>query len=94
MPGLHTAPPASLCSLAAASLSITQSDGAVAAVQLLEFHGDAVDGAAVAGAWLSCLPLTVDEVEARVAHEQLVRTVEQSDPRRAPELSRAFSGCC
>lgn len=50
--------------------------------QVLEFHGDgAADGAAVAQAWLSCLPLMVDEVEARVAHEQLVRLVEKSDPR-------------
>ena len=51
-------------------------------MQVLEYHGEAaVDGPTVAQAWLSCLPLTVDEVEAAVAHEQLVRLVEKSDPR-------------
>jgi hypothetical protein len=50
-------------------------------LQLLEFHGEAVDGKAVASAWLGALPLTADELEAAVAHEQLVRLVEASDPR-------------
>lgn len=49
--------------------------------QMLEFHADAVDGKAVAAAWLGALPLMADEMEANVAHEQLVRMVEASDPR-------------
>ena len=60
-------------------------------MQVLEFGaGDsAVGGPGVAQAWLSCLPLTVDEIEARVAHDQLVRLVERSDPRSAFAAPRA-----
>ena len=50
--------------------------------QILEFHADGLgDGKAVAAAWLGALPLSADEAEATVAHEQLVRLVEASDPR-------------
>lgn len=56
---------------------------AILPLQMLEFHGGAVDGKAVAAAWLGALPLTADELEAAVAHEQLVRLVEASDPRWA-----------
>lgn len=42
-----------------------------------------MDGKAVATAWLGALPLRADDVEAAVAHEQLVRLVEASDPRCA-----------
>ncbi len=40
-----------------------------------------MDSTAVAEAWLSSLPLTVDEVEAQGSHALLVRLIEQSDPR-------------
>lgn len=49
--------------------------------QVLEFQADAVDGKAVAATWLAALPLTTDELEGTVAHEQLVRLLEASDPR-------------
>ena len=53
------------------------------ATQILEYQSDAVDSAAVAEAWLTSLPLTVDEVEAQGSHALLVRLIEQSDPRHA-----------
>ena len=51
--------------------------------RVLDRHGDAVDGATVASAWLSALPLVEDRVEARATHAQLVRLVEASDARCA-----------
>jgi hypothetical protein len=62
-------------------------------LQMLEFHGEAIDGNAVATAWLGALPLTADELEAAVAHEQLVRLVEASDPRYAPVCSVLAQHC-
>jgi len=57
-------------------------DNAVSALgRILEFHGDAVDGAMVAGAWLGALPLTGDAVEAVVQHAFLVRLLEARDAR-------------
>ena len=59
-------------------------ENAVAALgRVLDRHGDAVDGAMVASAWLSALPLVEDRVEARATHAQLVRLVEASDARCA-----------
>ena len=60
---------------------------------MLEFHGEAVDGKAVAAAWLGALPLTADELEAAVAHEQLVRLVEASDPRCDAWAVSACASC-
>ena len=63
--------------------------------RVLERHGDTVDGAAVASAWLSALPLVEDRVEARATHAQLVRLVEASDARCVlPALGeRGAAGC-
>ena len=64
--------------------------------QVLEFQSDAVDSAAVAEAWRSSLPLTVDEVEAQGSHALLVRLIEQSDPRCSCDcmLSRSALLAC
>ena len=48
---------------------------------MLEFHSGVVDSKLLATTWLPALPLESDEAEATVAHEQLVRLVEASDPR-------------
>lgn len=57
-------------------------DNAVSALgRILEFHADAVDAAAVTGAWLNALPLTGDAVEAVSQHALLVRLLEARDAR-------------
>jgi len=57
-------------------------DNAVCALgKVLEFHSDVADGKLLGSVWLPQLPLEADEAEASVAHEQLVRLVEASDPR-------------
>ncbi len=56
----------------------------VAGAQVLEFHSEAVDSNLLGGTWLPALPLDSDEAEAAVAHEQLVRLVEGSDPMSPP----------
>lgn len=68
-------------------------DNAVSALgKILEFHGEAVDAAAVAGAWLGALPLTADAVEGVVQHELLVRLLEAQDPRVLGPVSSAVLG--
>lgn len=54
--------------------------------QVLEFHSDVADGKLLGSVWLPQLPLEADEAEASVAHEQLVRLVEASDPRSVPGI--------
>ncbi|KAI5065336.1 hypothetical protein GOP47_0020031 [Adiantum capillus-veneris] len=56
-------------------------DNAVSALgKICEFHRDVIDAAQVVPAWLSCLPIRTDLVEAKVVHEQLCSLMERSDP--------------
>lgn len=56
-------------------------DNAVSALgKICEFHRDVIDATQVVPAWLSCLPIRTDLVEAKVVHEQLCSLMERSDP--------------
>lgn len=56
-------------------------DNAVSALgKICEFHRDVIDAAQVVPAWLSCLPIRADLVEAKVVHAQLCSLMERSDP--------------
>ncbi|KAH7435426.1 hypothetical protein KP509_06G064500 [Ceratopteris richardii] len=56
-------------------------DNAVSALgKICEFHRDVIDATQVVPAWLSCLPIRADLVEAKVVHEQLCSLMERSDP--------------
>ncbi|XP_027072925.1 uncharacterized protein [Coffea arabica] len=55
-------------------------DNAVSALgKICQFHRDSIDSAQVVPAWLSCLPIKGDLIEAKVVHEQLCSMVERSD---------------
>ncbi|KAL3529778.1 hypothetical protein ACH5RR_009100 [Cinchona calisaya] len=55
-------------------------DNAVSALgKICQFHRDSIDSAQVVPAWLSCLPIKGDLIEAKVVHEQLCAMVERSD---------------
>uniref|UniRef100_A0A1D1XN17 Importin-5 n=1 Tax=Anthurium amnicola TaxID=1678845 RepID=A0A1D1XN17_9ARAE len=55
-------------------------DNAVSALgKICHFHRDSIDAAQVVPAWLSCLPIKGDLIEAKVVHEQLCSMVERSD---------------
>lgn len=55
-------------------------DNAVSALgKICQFHRDIIDAAQVVPAWLSCLPLKGDLIEAKVVHAQLCSMVERSD---------------
>lgn len=55
-------------------------DNAVSALgKICQFHRDGIDAAQVVPAWLSCLPIKDDKIEAKVVHEQLCSMVERSD---------------
>ncbi|KAJ8760124.1 hypothetical protein K2173_010980 [Erythroxylum novogranatense] len=55
-------------------------DNAVSALgKICQFHRDSIDSAQVVPAWLNCLPITGDLIEAKVVHEQLCSMVERSD---------------
>ncbi|KAH9728480.1 TOG domain-containing protein [Citrus sinensis] len=55
-------------------------DNAVSALgKICQFHRDSIDAAQVVPAWLSCLPLKGDLIEAKVVHAQLCSMVERSD---------------
>ncbi|CAA2970342.1 importin-5-like [Olea europaea subsp. europaea] len=55
-------------------------DNAVSALgKICQFHRDGIDSAQVVPAWLSCLPIKGDLIEAKVVHEQLCSMVERSD---------------
>ncbi|GLT69348.1 hypothetical protein SLA2020_415060 [Shorea laevis] len=43
------------------------------------YHRDSIDSAQVVPAWLNCLPIKGDLIEAKVVHEQLCSMVERSD---------------
>ncbi|KAL6567131.1 hypothetical protein OROMI_015535 [Orobanche minor] len=55
-------------------------DNAVSALgKICQFHRDTIDSAQVVPAWLSCLPIKGDLVEAKVVHDLLCSMVERSD---------------
>ncbi|XP_057437723.1 uncharacterized protein LOC130729888 [Lotus japonicus] len=55
-------------------------DNAVSALgKICQFHRDSINATQVVPAWLSCLPLKGDLIEARVVHDQLCSMVERSD---------------
>ncbi|CAL5421025.1 unnamed protein product [Camellia sinensis] len=55
-------------------------DNAVSALgKICQFHRDSIDAAQVVPAWLSCLPIKSDMIEAKVVHDQLCSMVERSD---------------
>ncbi|XP_006367597.1 importin-5-like [Solanum tuberosum] len=55
-------------------------DNAVSALgKICNFHRDSIDSAQVIPAWLNCLPIKDDLIEAKVVHDQLCSMVERSD---------------
>ncbi|KAE8665105.1 ethylene-responsive transcription factor RAP2-11-like [Hibiscus syriacus] len=55
-------------------------DNAVSALgKIWLFHRDSIDATQVVPAWLNCLPIKGDLIEAKVVHEQLCSMVERSD---------------
>ncbi|KAK1281696.1 hypothetical protein QJS10_CPB22g01251 [Acorus calamus] len=55
-------------------------DNAVSALgKICQFHRDSIDASQVVPAWLSCLPIKGDLIEAKVVHDQLCTMVERSD---------------
>uniref|UniRef100_A0ACD5WAS2 Uncharacterized protein n=1 Tax=Avena sativa TaxID=4498 RepID=A0ACD5WAS2_AVESA len=55
-------------------------DNSVSALgKICQFHRDSIDASQVIPAWLSCLPLKNDLVEARIVHEQMCAMLEKSD---------------
>ncbi|KAJ9131896.1 hypothetical protein P3X46_034799 [Hevea brasiliensis] len=55
-------------------------DNAVSALgKICQFHRDSIDAAQVFPAWLSCLPIKSDLIEAKLVHDQLCSMVERSD---------------
>ncbi|EYU39259.1 hypothetical protein ABFS82_04G225100 [Erythranthe guttata] len=55
-------------------------DNAVSALgKICQFHRDSIDSAQVVPAWLSCLPIKGDIIEAKVVHDLLCSMVESSD---------------
>ncbi|KDP42089.1 hypothetical protein JCGZ_01877 [Jatropha curcas] len=55
-------------------------DNAVSALgKICQFHRESIDSSQVVPAWLNCLPITGDLIEAKVVHEQLCLMVERSD---------------
>ncbi|GMH00102.1 hypothetical protein Nepgr_001941 [Nepenthes gracilis] len=55
-------------------------DNAVSALgKICQFHRDRIDPVQIIPAWLSCLPIKGDLIEAKVVHDQLCTMVERSD---------------
>ncbi|ONK75287.1 uncharacterized protein A4U43_C03F15290 [Asparagus officinalis] len=55
-------------------------DNAVSALgKICLFHRDGIDASQIVPAWLSCLPIKSDLIEAKIVHEQLCSMVERSD---------------
>ncbi|XP_073141083.1 uncharacterized protein [Henckelia pumila] len=55
-------------------------DNAVSALgKICQFHRDSIDSSQVVPAWLGCLPIKGDLIEAKVVHDQLCSMVERSD---------------
>ncbi|EFJ15568.1 hypothetical protein SELMODRAFT_155690 [Selaginella moellendorffii] len=62
--------------------NIMATDNAVSALgKICQFQRDSIDATQVVPAWLGCLPLKGDLVEAKIVHEQLCSMVESSDPQ-------------
>ncbi|KAG8387370.1 hypothetical protein BUALT_Bualt02G0014300 [Buddleja alternifolia] len=60
--------------------SVMAYDNAVSALgKICQFHRDSIDSAQVVPAWLSCLPIKGDLIEAKAVHDQLCSMVERSD---------------
>ncbi|CAM8888997.1 unnamed protein product [Rhodiola kirilowii] len=60
--------------------SILAYDNAVSALgKICQFYRSSINGARVVPAWLGCLPIKDDLVEAKVVHEQLCAMVERAD---------------
>ncbi|KAI4387253.1 hypothetical protein MLD38_005098 [Melastoma candidum] len=55
-------------------------DNAVSALgKVSQFHRDRIDSSQVVSAWLNCLPIKGDLIEAKVVHDMLCSMVERSD---------------
>ncbi|GKA65282.1 importin-5-like protein [Tanacetum coccineum] len=55
-------------------------DNAVSALgKICQFHRDSIDSVQIIPAWLSCLPIKGDVIEAKAVHELLCSMVERSD---------------
>ncbi|KNA22702.1 hypothetical protein SOVF_032190 [Spinacia oleracea] len=55
-------------------------DNAVSALgKICQFHRDSIDSSQIVPAWLNCLPIKGDLIEAKVVHDQLCSMVERSD---------------
>ncbi|CAN6454217.1 unnamed protein product [Victoria cruziana] len=55
-------------------------DNAVSALgKICQFHRDSIETSQVIPAWLSCLPIKGDLIEAKLVHDQLCSMVERSD---------------
>uniref|UniRef100_A0A0D9VXV9 TOG domain-containing protein n=1 Tax=Leersia perrieri TaxID=77586 RepID=A0A0D9VXV9_9ORYZ len=55
-------------------------DNAVSALgKICQYHRDDIDASQVVPAWLSCLPIKNDLIEAKIVHEQLCTMLEKSD---------------
>ncbi|KAL1215898.1 Transportin-1 [Cardamine amara subsp. amara] len=55
-------------------------DNAVSALgKICQFHRDSIDAARIVPAWLNCLPIKGDTIEAKIVHDQLCSMVERSD---------------
>ncbi|XP_057539019.1 uncharacterized protein LOC130817373 [Amaranthus tricolor] len=55
-------------------------DNAVSALgKICQFHRDSIDSSQVVPAWLNCLPIRGDFIEAKIVHDQLCCMVERSD---------------
>ncbi|GAB4835111.1 hypothetical protein Ancab_000019 [Ancistrocladus abbreviatus] len=55
-------------------------DNAVSALgKICQFHRGSIDSAQIIPAWLSCLPIKGDLIEAKVVHDQLCTMFERSD---------------
>lgn len=55
-------------------------DNAVSALgKICQFHRDGINASQIVPAWLNCLPIKGDLIEAKVVHDQLCSMVERSD---------------
>lgn len=67
-------------------------DNAVSALgKICQFHRDGIDAAQVIPAWLVCLPIKDDKIEAKVVHDQLCSMVERSDSHVLAHLPKVYS---
>ncbi|XP_010528743.1 PREDICTED: importin-5-like [Tarenaya hassleriana] len=55
-------------------------DNAVSALgKICQFHRESIDAGRIVPAWLNCLPIKGDTIEAKIVHDQLCSMVERSD---------------